>query len=58
MTKEEVRAAVRSAGVGKLEDVDAVVLETDGVFTVLREVPQEEKERTTLCDVDGVPARV
>ena len=58
VTQEEVRAAVRSAGVGKLEDLDAVVLETDRVFTVLREVPQEEQERTTLCDVDGVRARV
>jgi uncharacterized membrane protein YcaP (DUF421 family) len=34
---EELRAAVRTQGIGSLEDVAAVVLETDGSFTVLRQ---------------------
>jgi uncharacterized membrane protein YcaP (DUF421 family) len=55
VTVEEVRAAVRVAGVPRLEEVDAVVLETDGVFSILREVPKTDKERTSLSDVEGIP---
>ena len=36
VTEDEVRAAVRSAGVAALEDVEAVVLETEGSFSVVR----------------------
>lgn len=36
VTKDEVRAAVRSAGIGDLAAVEAVVFETDGSFSVLR----------------------
>ncbi len=36
VTTDEVEAAVRSAGVSALEDVEAVVLETDGSFSVIR----------------------
>ena len=35
VTEEEVRAAVRSCGVPALEEVEAVVLETDGSFSVI-----------------------
>ncbi|XBQ15775.1 MAG: YetF domain-containing protein [Oceanicaulis sp.] len=35
VTDEEVRAAARDSGYGDLKDVAAVVLETDGSFTVL-----------------------
>ncbi|MFF9691078.1 DUF421 domain-containing protein [Streptomyces sp. NPDC014623] len=35
VTESEVRQAVRSQGIGALEDVTAVVLETDGSFSVL-----------------------
>jgi uncharacterized membrane protein YcaP (DUF421 family) len=38
VTEEEIRAAVRAQGVGTLEEVAAMVLETDGSFTVLRQV--------------------
>ncbi|MFC8586715.1 YetF domain-containing protein [Streptomyces sp. NPDC057217] len=31
----EVRQAIRSQGIGSIEDVSAVVLETDGSFSVL-----------------------
>ena len=37
VTADEVRAAVRAQGIGSLEDVAAVVLETDGSFAVLRQ---------------------
>jgi uncharacterized membrane protein YcaP (DUF421 family) len=36
VTQDEVRAAVRSAGIYALEDVSAVVLETDGSFSVVQ----------------------
>ena len=36
VTEDEVRAALRSAGVGDLKDAQAVVLETDASFSVLR----------------------
>jgi uncharacterized membrane protein YcaP (DUF421 family) len=37
VTGDEVRAAVRSAGLSAIQDADAVVLETDGSFSVMRE---------------------
>ncbi len=35
LTREEVRAAVRAAGIAQIESVAAVVLETDGSFSVI-----------------------
>ncbi len=37
VTEDEVRAAVRSAGLAELDKVRAVVLETDGSFSVVRQ---------------------
>ncbi len=42
VTEEEIRAAVRAQGIASLEEVDAVVLETDGTFTVLGSVGSAE----------------
>jgi uncharacterized membrane protein YcaP (DUF421 family) len=36
VTEDEVRSAVRSAGLSSLNDAEAVVLETDGSFSVVR----------------------
>lgn len=36
VTDDEVRSAVRSAGMSELSEVEAVVLETDGSFSVIR----------------------
>lgn len=36
ITESEVLAAIRAAGVGRLADVEAVVLETDGSLSVVR----------------------
>jgi uncharacterized membrane protein YcaP (DUF421 family) len=36
VTREEIGAALRAQGVGELEAADAVVLETDGTFSVLQ----------------------
>ena len=37
VTEDEVRAAVRSAGLAGLDGVEAVVLETDGSFSVIQQ---------------------
>lgn len=49
VTQEELRSAVRAAGIPKLENVEAVVLETDGSFSVVR--GDGDSEDTTLKDV-------
>jgi uncharacterized membrane protein YcaP (DUF421 family) len=36
VTPDEIRAAVRSAGYATPDDVEAVVLETDGSFSVIQ----------------------
>jgi len=36
VTEDEIRAAIRGAGYAGLDEVEAVVLETDGSFSVLR----------------------
>jgi uncharacterized membrane protein YcaP (DUF421 family) len=55
VTEEEVQAAVRAGGGARVQDVDAVVLETDGQFTILREVPLGNPDHTPLIDFEGVP---
>jgi uncharacterized membrane protein YcaP (DUF421 family) len=55
VTEEEVRAAIRAAGVSQLKDVEAVVLETDGTFTVLNNSGQPAT--TAQQDVAGYPVR-
>lgn len=49
----EIYAALRGHGVTDLDEVEAVVLETDGSFSVLKRRPG--KELTTLKDVIGHP---
>ncbi|MGE0448848.1 MAG: DUF421 domain-containing protein [Vicinamibacterales bacterium] len=48
VTEEEVRAAIRAQGVASLEHVEAVVLETDGSFSVVR---RSEKAPSALTGV-------
>ena len=45
VTEDELRAAVRASGVASLEDVAAVVLETDSNLTVIR--------RSGACETDA-----
>jgi uncharacterized membrane protein YcaP (DUF421 family) len=49
VTEDEIRAAVRAAGLPALEDAEAVVLETDGSFSVVRRT--SGKETSSLDDV-------
>lgn len=48
VTESEVEASVRKAGIGRIEDVAAVVLETDGSMSV---IARGEHEPTVLSDV-------
>lgn len=48
VTAGEVDAAIRNAGVGRIEDVAAVVLESDGSISV---IPRGDEEMTALRSV-------
>ncbi|MGB3557034.1 MAG: YetF domain-containing protein, partial [Geitlerinemataceae cyanobacterium] len=51
---EEVRSAVRSQGIGQMSEVEAVILETDGSFSV---VPMGDRSvATALTDVKNYPS--
>jgi uncharacterized membrane protein YcaP (DUF421 family) len=52
VAESEIRAAVRAKGIGALEDVRAVVLETDGTFSVIRNI--ETDKCSALADVPGI----
>lgn len=52
VTKSEIRAAIRGAGILAIEDVAAVVLETDGSFSVLKQ--NNSGSKTALSDVVSV----
>ncbi len=49
VTHDEIRAAVRAAGLASLGEAEAVVLETDGSFSVIR-----RSEGTSRSSLDGV----
>lgn len=53
VVESEILQAVRNAGVLSTDDVEAIVLETDGEFSVVRK--GGEQDRTSLADVKGVP---
>jgi uncharacterized membrane protein YcaP (DUF421 family) len=52
VTKEEIQQVVRSTGIARLEDTDAIVLETNGKFSVIRK--SEKQEIPVLEDVAGI----
>ena len=54
VTPEEVRAAIRSQGIGQMSEVEAVILETDGSFSILRATAQPAT--TALNDVNSYPS--
>lgn len=53
VTAGEVQAAVRSAGIADLQEAEAVVLETDGTFSVVRR--SGEGQAGSLGTVSGYP---
>lgn len=52
VTKDEVLTAIRTSGANDIGGVEAVVLETDGSFTVLQKIETNAK-RSSLQDVKG-----
>jgi uncharacterized membrane protein YcaP (DUF421 family) len=52
VTESEIRAALRAHGMTALEDVEAVVLETDGSFSIIK---QRGNSLSALADVQGYP---
>lgn len=54
VTGEEVRAAVRANGLPALDEAEAVVLETDGSFTVVRRPGAGGADRSALEGVTGM----
>ena len=53
VTTEEVRSAIRKHGASQMEAVEAVVLESDGSFTVLEGMDNAKPHRA-LANVEGV----
>ena len=51
VTKEEVLAAIRNSNVRKFDEIDAVVLETDGTFSVVWQY--DDGKKSSLMDVKG-----
>lgn len=52
VTERELRAALRGQGITAVEDVEAVVLETDGSFSIIK---QRGTSTSALADVRGFP---
>lgn len=50
VTESEIRAAIRSHGAAAIEEIEAVVLETDGTFSVIKYSAQGSS-RSALTDV-------
>lgn len=50
--KSEVLQAIREQGIGKVEEVAAVILETDGTISVLPKKNNELRDLNTLVDLD------
>ncbi len=55
VTRGEIRTAIRNRGIAAIEDVEAVVLETDGSFSVMRRF--EASSTSALVDVQGYPSQ-
>jgi len=49
VAESEIRAAIRSKGFASIEEIEAVVLETDGTFSVIKK--SADDSRTALKDV-------
>ncbi len=52
VTRDEVHAVLRSQGISAIEDVSALVLETDGSFSVMRSVDWDRAD--VLSEIGGI----
>lgn len=53
VTEGEIGAAVRAAGLASLADAEAVILETDGSFSVVRSAGDDARRPTAMSGVPG-----
>jgi uncharacterized membrane protein YcaP (DUF421 family) len=53
VAEADVRAAVRQKGIGRLEDVGAVVLEADGTFSVIEKVGPNSSALADIPEMGG-----
>jgi uncharacterized membrane protein YcaP (DUF421 family) len=53
VAEEEIRAAVRAQGLADIQQIGAIVLETDGSFTVIGTV--QEAPASSLTGVENYP---
>jgi uncharacterized membrane protein YcaP (DUF421 family) len=53
VTEEEIRSAIRSQNLATIDDIDSVVLETDGTFSIVWN--KREGNESSLKDVPGHP---
>lgn len=51
VTEEEIRAAIRAQSLGSMDEVEAVVLETDGTFAVIWQ--KTEGSQSAMTDLTG-----
>lgn len=56
VAKSEILSAVRTSSIGSMEKVEAVVLETDGEFSVIEKSENSSGEESSLQDVEGFSA--
>jgi uncharacterized membrane protein YcaP (DUF421 family) len=54
---DEVRAAVRQAGLLRIDDVQAVVLENDGAWSVMQRGEEKDPEKMSALDGLDIPGR-
>jgi uncharacterized membrane protein YcaP (DUF421 family) len=54
VTEEEIRASVRNRGLASFDEVESIVLETDGTFSVVWQ--KAGGESSSMSDVPGHPA--
>ncbi len=54
VTEAEVRAAVRQQGLARLEEALAVILETDGSFSIVRGGEGDSAGQSALRGIDGI----
>jgi uncharacterized membrane protein YcaP (DUF421 family) len=57
VTEDEIHAAIRSQGIGRMDGVEAVVLETDGSFNVIPRSGGEDEPATSAATVSNYPPR-
>lgn len=55
VTEEEILSILRANGVSRVEQADAVVMETDGSLSILKKVADFQAENSVLSNVNKVP---